>query len=251
MEFNFPRRLQRQFEQAIIANRYAKGVVYPVHYFAEQFEVTVDQMLRVIEAEHRKGLVDRREDGSFEILALSSSQDSVFSHTQKLGFKPMSEVREVVIEPASVQVAQKLELKVGAPVYRFVRTRYVNEEALANQTNYIPFEICPGLENDDVSHHSFQKLLEEKYLTFTPELKETFEMLPANDQDREILGLPEGSSILLVQRIALSVTGYPVVWSNIRIRPDRYQYVSELWPSAAKLLTENNGSARKTKTVKA
>ncbi|HHJ06504.1 MAG TPA: UTRA domain-containing protein, partial [Anaerolineae bacterium] len=171
-------------------------------------------------------------------------RDSVFSHTQKLGFKPTSKVREVEVEPASIPVAQKLNLQVEAPVYRFVRTRYVNGEALANQTNYIPFEICPELENDDVSHYSFQKLLEEKYLTFTAELEESFELVPASAQDMEILNLPPASSVLLVQRISLSATGYPLVWSNIRIRPDRYQYVSKLWPSAAEVLIiddVNNG----------
>lgn len=240
MEINFPHKLQSQFEQSIVANQYAKGAVYTAPYLAEQFGVTTDQMLQVLQTAHRKGLVSKQADGSFEVLALAPPRDSVFSHTQKMGFKPTSEVREVVVEPASPQVSEKLNLKVGAPVYRFVRTRYVNEEALANQTNYIPFEICPGLENDDVSHYSFQKLLEEKYLTFAAEFRETFEIVPANAEDMKILNLPDSSSVLLVQRISLSSTGYPLVWSNIRIRPDRYQYVSQLWPSAAEVLTGNN-----------
>jgi GntR family transcriptional regulator len=235
---NFPRELQYQFEQYVVANKFESGKIYTAEGLAEQFDVTVDQMLLVLHAAYRKGLVNKQEDGRFEFLKLAPPRDSVFSHTQKLGFNPTSEVREVIIEPASIHAAQKLSVEVGAPVYRFVRTRYVNDEALANQTNFIPFEICPGLENDDVSHYSFQKLLEEKYIAFTAELKETFEIVPANPQDMKILNLPEGSSVLLVQRIAYSATGYPLVWSNIRIRLDRYQYVSKLWPSAAKLLPE-------------
>ena len=244
MEINFPRNLQRQFEQAIVANKYAAGEIFTVQRLARQFNVSAEQMLQVLQVEQRKGLVVEQADGSFKILELAPPRDSVFSHTQKLGFKPTSKVREVEVEPASIPVAQKLNLQVEAPVYRFVRTRYVNGEALANQTNYIPFEICPELENDDVSHYSFQKLLEEKYLTFTAELEESFELVPANAQDMDILNLPPASSVLLVQRISLSATGYPLVWSNIRIRPDRYQYVSKLWPSAAEVLIiddVNNG----------
>ncbi len=236
MKIDFPSKLQRQFEQSILANKYDKDAVYSVHHLAKQFGATREQMLLVLQAAQRKGLVKGQEDTGFMFLQLASPRDSVFSHTQKLGFNPTSEVRKVEIEPATTQVAEKLAIALGAPVYRFVRTRYVNGEALANQTNFIPFEICPGLENDDVSHYSFQKLLEEKYLTFTDEMKETFEMAPATSQDMAILNLPEESSVLLVQRISLSATGYPLVWSNIRIRPDRYQYVSKLWPSAAKLL---------------
>ena len=49
----------------------------------------------------------------------------------------------------------------------------------------LPFEICPGLENDDVSRYSFQKLLEEKYLAYTAEFKETFSIEPADEQDQD------------------------------------------------------------------
>ncbi len=239
METNFPYELQKQLEQAIVKNEYTKGEVLTSSDLAEQFDVTPDEMLLVLRAEHRKGLVVEQKGDAFEVLGLvGPPRDSVFTHTKKLGFKPTSEVREVEVEPATSVVAQKLEVEVGAPVYRFVRTRNVNEEALANQTNYIPFEISPGLEHDDVFRSSFQKLLEEKYFAFTGELKEDFEIVPATEQDMEILSLPQGSSILWVQRLALSVTGYPLVWANIRIRPDRYQYVSKLWPTAAALLAQ-------------
>ena len=235
---DFPRELQHQFEQTIVDNKFEAGESCTVDGLAEQFRATTDQMLLVLQAAQRKGLVSKQKDGSFKFLELAPPRDSVFSHTQKLGFKPTSEVREVKVEPASLQVAEKLSVEIGAPVYRFVRTRFVNGEALANQTNFIPFEVCPGLEEDDVSRYSFQKLLEEKYLAFTADLKETFEVVPANTQDQKILNLPEDSSVLLVQRISFSATGFPLVWSNIRIRPDRYQYVSKLWPSAAELVPE-------------
>lgn len=242
MENDFPRELQQLFEQHIVGNRYSKGAIFTPRELAGQFGVDENQMRKVLQVEYRKGLVARKNDDHFEILELAPPRDSVFSHTQKLGFNPTSIVREVVIEPATSQVAERLDLDVGDAVYRFVRTRYVNGEALANQTNFIPFEICPGLENDDVSHYSFQKLLEEKYLTFSEKFDEKFSVVPATDEDRGILGLPAGAMVLYVDRISLSATNRPLVWSNIRIHPDRYQYVSKLWPSAAKLLKTEEGS---------
>jgi DNA-binding GntR family transcriptional regulator len=67
-------------------------------------------------------------------------------------------------------------------------------------------------------------------------MKEHFALVPATEQDREILDLPENSSVLLIDRIALGPTGRPLVWADIRIRPDRYEYVKALWPDAAELL---------------
>jgi GntR family transcriptional regulator len=176
-------------------------------------------------------------EGSVRVLGLPTTQfASVFTHTASSGFKPRSEVRQVEVEPATPIVAEKLRIDVDSPVYRYVRTRWVNEQALANQTNYMPFEVCPGLEHDDVSRYSFQKLLEVKYAAVLAEMKEEALLVPANTQDQNVLGLAEGANVLVVDRIALSATGWPLVWAEIRIRPDRFEYVAALWPEAAKLL---------------
>jgi len=237
MNPDFPRDLQRQLEQAIVNNAFAARQIFTCGELASRFDVSANEMLTVLKAEQRKGLVIEQDGGLFKIMGVTvPPRDSVFSHTKKSGFKPTSVVREVSIEPAAPLVAETLRLTTGAPVYRFVRTRRVDGEPLANQTNYIPFEICPGLEQDDVSRYSFQKLLEEKYLAYTAEFREQFSVEPADEQDQEILNLPPGSTVWLVRRLAFSATGWPVVWSNIRIRPDRWQYVSQLWPAAAAAL---------------
>jgi GntR family transcriptional regulator len=200
-------------------------------------------MRQIVQTAHRKGLVAQiaEEEDACRILGLpTTSFASVFTHTASSGLKPRSVVREVEVEPATEVVAAKLNVDVGDAVYRYVRTRYADEQALANQTNYMPFAVCPGLEGDDVSRFSFQKLLEDKYHAVLMEMKEWFQLVPATGEDQEILDLPDGSSVLVIERIALSATGWPLVWANIRIRPDRYAYVAALWPQAAHLLEDRS-----------
>jgi GntR family transcriptional regulator len=231
--------LQRRFEQAIVEGVYTRGERLGAVDLADRFEVALDRIAAVLDAALRKGLVERVPVGgdAYRVLGLVESRfSSVFTHTNESGLRPRSEVRLVEVEPAANIVAEKLEVTVGAPVYRYVRTRYVDEEALANQTNYIPYEVCPGLEGDDVSHYSFQKLLEGKYHAVLTGMEEAFNIAPANDEDQQILGLPAEASVLLIERIVRSATGWPLVWASIRIRPDRYQYVAALWPKAAALL---------------
>jgi GntR family transcriptional regulator len=122
------------------------------------------------------------------------------------------------------------------PVYLLERKRIVNGYALANQSNYIPYEICPGLEDDDLSRHSFQKLLEEKYHTFVAEAEETARLAVASDRDAEALGLSPGDQVLIVERLSLTITRMPVVWADIHVRTDRFEIVASLWPEAASLL---------------
>jgi GntR family transcriptional regulator len=244
LNIEYPRAVQRQFEQAIIDGSHAQGETVTVDGLSSEYQASPARMRQIIRTAFRKGLVALigEEDGAYRILGLpATSFASVFTHTASSGLKPRSVVRDVEVEAATPLVAGKLDVEVGAPVYRYVRTRYVDEQALANQTNFMPFAICPGLENDDVSHYSFQRLLEEKYYAVLMEMKEWFRLDPSTAEDQEILDLPDDSPVLVIERIALSATGWPLAWANIRIRPDRYTYVSALWPQAAHLL-EDTGS---------
>lgn len=239
MNIGFPRALQKRFEHAIAAGEHPIGQVWAAPALAEHYKAPGTDMERVLRAAWRKGLVERagQDPDLFQVLGVvTPAFSSVFTHTDKSGLKPKSELREVRVEPATPAVAEKLRVETGSPVYRYVRTRYANEEALANQVNYMPYEVCPGLEEYDVSHRSFQKILEEEYFAIFSGMDETFALLPATNEDCAVLGLPERSIVLVVDRVAKGATAWPLVWAMIRIRPDRYQYVAALWPEAAKLL---------------
>ena len=246
MDLSFPAALQQQFEAAIARGDHARGAILVPGQLAQEYAAPPADVARVLAAAHRKGLVKPLAAGEegYRVLGLArASFSSVFTHTAESGLQPRSLVRQVEIVAATSQMAEKLEVAIGSPVYRYVRTRFVNEVALANQINYMPFEVCPGLEHDDVTRHSFQKLLENKYATVFAGMKERFLVVEANAEDCEILGLSECSAVLLIERVALSATTRPVVWANIRIRPDRYDYVAALWPEAAALLTSGASGA--------
>ncbi len=238
MDLHFPRQLQQQFEQAIIDGQFAQGQSVTSEQLAEQFAAPGAEMLTVLRAAHRKGIVRERAT-DFEILTLIPPRfDSLFQHTARAGLNPSSGMRAVTIEPMPEAIAAKLAVPMGSPAYRLERTRNVNDEPVANQVNYIPYEICPGLEEDDVSHYSFQKLLEEKYHAVFSDLKEETRIAPATNQDCEILGLPTDAQVIVVERLTFSITQCPVVWADIHIRLDRYAYVEKLWPRAAALLQQ-------------
>lgn len=239
MSLEFPG-LQQRVERAIVEGELVSGQVWALGDLVSRFQAPTVHMRRVMLVALRKGLVVQAESDVFRILGLPITKfASVFTHTAGSGLRPRSEVRDVKVEPATSLVADKLRIEAGSPVYRYVRTRWVDEKALANQTNYMPSEICPGLEHDDVTRYSFQKLLEEKYHAVLVEMKEEHLLVPATDQDWQVLGLLPGASVLVVDRIALSATGWPLVWAEIRIRPDRFEYVAALWPQAAHLLKDH------------
>jgi DNA-binding GntR family transcriptional regulator len=236
MRIDFSRELQRDFESELVSGAFEIDTVWTVPSLCERFGATDVDMRQVLVAAYRKGLVEA-EAGRFRILGLAErGVGSVHAHTHKRGLKPTSEVRAVEVEPASEEVAGHLAIEAGAPVYRFERTRRIDGSPLANQINYLPFDVCPGLEEEDVSRRSFQGLLEETYHVVLTGAEEHLSIVPATDQDRDVLGLPPGASVLEISRLARSATEQPVVWAVLHIDPNQYRYVAELWPAAARLL---------------
>ncbi len=233
---DFPVDLQRRFEADIVNDRIPRGFKAGVEPFAARYDASPEDMRRILHACHRKGLLEPAGD-EFVVLGLLAPQvESLFQHTSRAGLSPTSQVRQVVIEPASEDAARRLDVPAGSPVYRLERTRVVNGEVVANQVNFIPFEVCPGLESDDMTHYSFQMLLEGKYHAVVARVHEEVAFRAADEADRKVLGLAEDSPVLIVQRLSLSRTERPLVWADIHIRPDRYRYVASLWPQAARLL---------------
>jgi GntR family transcriptional regulator len=237
MTIDFPRDLQREFESEVAGGAFEIGTIWNVDALCERYGASDTDMRRVLVSAHRKGLVEA-EAGWFRILGLAErGVGSVHAHTQKRGLKPTSEVRVVRVEPAADVVAERLAIGVGAPVCRFERTRRVGESPLANQINYLPFDVCPGLEGENVSQRSFQGLLEEEYHVVLTGAEEDLGIVPATEQDREVLGLSLGASVLEISRLAWGATEKPVVWAILHVDPNQYHDVAELWPTAVHLLS--------------
>lgn len=234
---DYPVQLQTDFEQAIVAGTYPRGCALTVSEIASAFQRDPSQTAQVLAAAYRKGLVDKISADSFRVLGIAKPKiESVFQHAAKAGLTPTTQVRAVVPEPAGEIVAAKLRVPVGSWVYRQDRTRSAAGEVIANQRNYIPLEVCPGLETQDLSKSSFQELLEGKYHAVVAQADETYTRAPASELDCTILELAEGAQVLCVERISLGGTGLPLVWADIHVRPDRYHYVAKLWPALQSLM---------------
>lgn len=243
-DYTFPRALQEQFEGDIVKGILMKGLIVSFTDLQNRYHADSADLNRVISGTIRKGLlIQNMTDNQFYVLGKSQpTVISVFQHAAKSGLTPQSIVRAVVVKFASAFVAQKLKIKMGEPMFQQTRTRMVNNEVIANQNNYIPIEVCPGLEIVDLSRTSFQTTLEGQFNAVVADIEEYFEISPGSEEDADILGVERGSEVLIVQRLSLSPSGLPLVWADIHIRPDRYHYVKELWPEAAALLDQKRGS---------
>lgn len=237
MNHHFPGELQRAFESDVLTGVFPGKKCFTLPEFLDFYKTDLQDSSIVLASAYRKGLISSGKGNTYAVLGKDQPAiESVFQHADKSGLSPKSLVRAVEVILADAFVATQLKIEVGQPVYRQTRTRLINEELVANQNNYIPMEVCPGLETIDLTRKSFQVTLEGRFNAVIAEIDERFELVPATDEDRVILGLSNEASVLAVRRLSLSRTRMPLVWADIHVRIDRYHYVEKLWPKAAALL---------------
>lgn len=234
---NFPVSLQQRFESLLFSGALPVRSILRIDKLAQELNASAEDMRVVLSSAYRKGLVDHCADGACVVLAPAKPAiESVFQHTARLGFKPTTIVRAVELISAEADIARKLDVKIGEPVYMQVRSRLVEGRMLANQHNYLPVEVCPGLEKVDLSQRSFQETLEQDFHAVVAEVEESARLEKASLEDIVQLGLEQGENVVVVNRLSLSATRQPLVWADIHVRADRMDYLAALWPNAAALL---------------
>lgn len=233
--------LQWRLENQIFSGNWKQDTLFDIKDLASKYHTTVKEINEVIPILLRKGLVRNDVNGTIRIQKIPQAHiESVFQYADKLHLKPRSIVRSVEIIPADDFIAEKLALKKDCDVFVQVRTRLINDEVIANQYNYIPYEICPGLEEVDLSTTSFQVTLENKFHTVITRIQELYALEYPKRDDLQILGLLPDSKILAVQRTSYSQNDYPLVFADIHVNLQKFQYVAALWPKAGELLKSKN-----------
>lgn len=244
MTLPYPQQIQHQFEEDIVNGALKTGDLLSIEAITSKYNTNKAVIQQVLRAAIRKGLIKDSEAHQYLVVGIQPATiTSVFQHADRSGLKPSSVVRAVEVIEADGEIAAHLALTPGSLVFRQTRTRLVNDEVVANQNNYIPVEVCPGLENVDLSRTSFQVVLENQYHAVVARIEEKLLFSPGSPQDIKILGLEPGAKVLVVQRLSLSAAELPLVWADIHLRTDRYHYVKALWPRAAALLAEDKKEA--------
>jgi len=239
----FPIALQRQLEDNITSGFFSTDQIVRVENLCSKFEASVEDIQLVIPSLERKGLVKKNTDGSIQILGVyKAAIESVFQYAEKSKLKPRTIVRSVTIVPAEDLIAKKLGMSPGDSLYVQVRTRMVDDQILANQYNFIPYEVCPGLEEVDLSRASFQVTLEKIFHTVIARIEETYNLNNPERDDREILSITQDQPVLVIQRTSFSRNEFPLVFADIHVNPALFHYVKDLWPKALPLVGSINKS---------
>ncbi|GAB2577854.1 GntR family transcriptional regulator [Microlunatus antarcticus] len=130
---------------------------------------------------------------------LVQSLTGLYEDVAARGDQLRSVVRRLEVAPADEQIAGLLELPVGARTIVLERLRLVDDEPWVLATTYLPYDVAPGLLDDDLTQHSLYALLEQKYGVELTHGRRRVEAEVASDTLAGLLGISPGAAVLVLR----------------------------------------------------
>jgi GntR family transcriptional regulator len=154
---------------------------------------------------------------------LVQSLTGLYEDVAARGAHLRSEVRRLEVVPADEQIATLLELAIDAPVIVLERLRFVDDEPWVLATTYLPYDVAPGLVQEDFTDHSLYQLLEQKYHVHLTHGRRAVEAAVANHDLAGSMGIRPGDPILVLRSTSYAA-GRPVEVFVAYHRGDRSRF---------------------------
>lgn len=153
-----------------------------------------------------------------------------YDDMQKKGYTLKTKVISQEVKKATSRVANKLDINKNDKVIFLERIRYIEEtEPIVWVMNFIPYELCPGLINEELKDKSLYHVLDEKYNITYHKAEITLEPVIAEKIDAEILKVEEGSPIHLMENVTYNKEGVIMDYFESRFRGDKGKVQVELY----------------------
>lgn len=140
---------------------------------------------------------------------------------------PDSRVSGVVRRAADVIERARLELPVRAEVLVVERTRSIGGDPVLVESIVIPAKLFPDLDRAPVPNNLYG-VYSARYGIGVVRAQESLKAVGAGPREKDALGVPEGTPLLKIDRIAHALDGRPVEWRVSLCRTDRFHYLSDL-----------------------
>jgi GntR family transcriptional regulator len=143
---------------------------------------------------------------------------------KKAGLKATSKVVAFVQEPASLALAERLDIKEGQLVVRVDRLRMGDNEPIAYDITWLPMRYGQLLESEILSEKTIYDILEVDYEI--PILRGAYR-ISAENAPAEIAGflkVPTGTALMLIKRASFTLGGKPVYYQKRFYRSDKVVY---------------------------
>jgi len=226
--------LQRALRDAIAGNRLAADEALPPERdMAEEFGVSRITVRKALDALVAEGLLNRRQGaGTFVAARVEKNFSKLSSFTEDMisrGRRPESVWLSRSAGTVTPEESLTLGLSPGAQIYRFNRIRYADGSPMALEYSTVPGFSLPS---ENAVEESLYEALDKHGSRPARALQRLRAVLFTAERAR-LLGVPDGSPGLLIERRGFLRDGRPVEFTQSYYRGDAYDFVAELNTSAS------------------
>jgi GntR family transcriptional regulator len=222
----------------IIVRKVAEGVWRPgialpsEQTLAREMGVSQGTMRKVLDALTAEKLLERRQ-GKGTFIAENTQERTLFRFFRlaRPGGQRMTPERidETVKVHASRAIErQKLALTGGERVVEIIRTRLIEKTPSVREAIILPAALFPGIEKRPSLPNSLYSLYQSDYGINIVAAHEQLSAQLATAEDQEILDIPQGGPILVIERLAVSLQDQKVELRVSRVRSTDLVYAVTL-----------------------
>jgi GntR family transcriptional regulator len=198
--------------------------------YAEQLRVSRMTVRAAQDILVHEGLVVRQHGRGTIVAAtkINRSTSAFMSFTEDMhtrGLRASSRVLTFHARAANLAVTAQLALSADAQVIFLERVRLADEEPLALERVYLPFDRFAPLLGRNMAEHSLYTVLEAEFQCSPTVADETVEATTLTASDAQMLSVARHSPALLSSRITRDQDGVPIESVQTLYRADRYRMV--------------------------
>lgn len=147
---------------------------------------------------------------------------------ERMGYEITTELLSVTEKEASFSEAQRLQCQQGDPILEIERLRFVKGEPISLHYSRIPFDLRKNLTDQVLEEEQLCVLLEREYNLKPSRVIETFESVTASEKESDLLKVPQGYPLLVLEDILYDQDDKPFEYSKVVFRGDKiklkYEY---------------------------
>jgi GntR family transcriptional regulator len=207
----------------------------PENELCELFSVSRTVVRQALQQLEFEGLILReRGRGTFVAEPKISSTSLVHSlmgfyeDMEKRGIEMVSDMLEQRMQPAGQHVAAYLDIDPVTPVVKLHRLRSIESEPIVLVTSYLPYELCPGVLNEDFTHQSLYRYLDDTCGLKIARGRRRIEAVAANQAEAELLQISSGSALIKMESVSYLDDGTPIEYFSGLFRGDRSCFEMEV-----------------------
>lgn len=158
-------------------------------------------------------------DSKLEITALSYT--GLRSQLEAQGKNVSTQLLSIEQVPCDSYVSKKLNISLGEKIYKIKRVRYVDNTPVCYYKTFVPAVLCPDLESKDLENEQLCKILGTYYALNRSKIDESLESYIADIPKAEILNIPPGFPLLLLQDKISTSSDVVFEYTRVYFRGDK------------------------------